>query len=192
MRQGALTVLVNSGATFLRKHDRNRHNNGSDTLTCEDWCVFFLSLFDPPLLSFFVLLCSHNPMFSGANIQGKGREYNLQRHRSNYCHVRKAAKQNEQASGSTSAPSHGRAGPQATNGIAHASANGRPQTNGSSHPSNGTSHTSVSGSPTDPGGLQGGGPGTALVSTPTGMQSFGPVTTSSPALPPGNGEDMEV
>lgn len=29
---------------------------------------------------------------SGANIQGKGREYNLQRHRSNYCPVIKAQK----------------------------------------------------------------------------------------------------
>lgn len=26
-----------SGATFLRKHDRNRHNAGADLLTCDAW-----------------------------------------------------------------------------------------------------------------------------------------------------------
>ena len=35
-------VLMNarspsSGATFLRKHDRNRHNAGADLLTCDAW-----------------------------------------------------------------------------------------------------------------------------------------------------------
>ncbi len=28
-----------SGATFLRKHDRNRHNAGADLLTCDAWYV---------------------------------------------------------------------------------------------------------------------------------------------------------
>jgi hypothetical protein len=28
-----------SGATFLRKHDRNRHNAGADLLTCDAWWV---------------------------------------------------------------------------------------------------------------------------------------------------------
>ncbi|CAG8780277.1 12740_t:CDS:2, partial [Acaulospora colombiana] len=55
------------GATFLRKHDRNRHDNGADILTCDE---------------------------CGASIQGKGREYNLQRHKTNYCPARKQATQN--------------------------------------------------------------------------------------------------
>ncbi|KAG8812509.1 hypothetical protein FRC18_002905 [Serendipita sp. 400] len=63
---------IGCGATFLRKHDRNRHDNGADILTCGD---------------------------CGASIQGKGREYNLQRHKANYCPVKKQAKQTE---GSTS------------------------------------------------------------------------------------------
>lgn len=54
---------IGCGATFLRKHDRNRHDNGADILLCDD---------------------------CGAKIQGKGREYNLQRHKTNYCPVRKA------------------------------------------------------------------------------------------------------
>lgn len=60
---------IGCGVTFLRKHDRNRHNAGAEVLTCED---------------------------CGASIQGKGREYNLQRHKTNYCQVRKALKQREQ------------------------------------------------------------------------------------------------
>ncbi|KAG8805828.1 hypothetical protein FRC17_005309 [Serendipita sp. 399] len=74
------------GATFLRKHDRNRHDNGADILTCGD---------------------------CGASIQGKGREYNLQRHKANYCLVRKQAKQAEGAT--SSAVSNSQLDPQLLN-----------------------------------------------------------------------------
>lgn len=77
-RDGSL-MFVSSGATFLRKHDRNRHDSGADLLTCEAWCVGRLS----------TILSTYLYSSSGAHIQGKGREYNLQRHRLNYCPVSK-------------------------------------------------------------------------------------------------------
>jgi hypothetical protein len=41
---GAIAHLMSvrsssSGTTFLRKHDRNRHNAGADLLTCDAWWI---------------------------------------------------------------------------------------------------------------------------------------------------------
>lgn len=114
-----------------------------------------------------------NPLlFSGASIQGKGREYNLQRHKSNYCSARKAAKQNEQSS--------------ATH---HTSTEAGPS--GHNHSINGGSHTGTSGTPPDPlhtGSAMGGAP------MPVVMQVYGPVPQST-ALPLGmsaGGSGVEV
>jgi hypothetical protein len=120
------------------------------------------------------------PFFSGANIQGKGREYNLQRHKSNYCAVRKAAKQNERASMPISTLPSTDSGSSGSN----------PNSNGNHHPSN-DKNTSAFPSQN----------GSAMSNAPmaTVGQVYGPVPATA-SLPlgrgmeesSGNGQGVEV